>query len=105
VSDRAAPFSIVLEVDNEGARLVLTGEIDLAAVPEFFQRIQDANRLGSPRITLDMRAATLIDSSGLGVIARLAAAGVNIDIHGATGVVHRALEISGLGHTDNVTMY
>jgi anti-anti-sigma factor len=105
VSDRGPPFSIVVEADNGKPRLVLSGEIDLAAVPEFFERLQDADRMGGRRISLDMHLVTLIDSSGLGVIARLAAAGVTLEIHGATGVVLRALEISGLGRSDNVTIY
>jgi anti-anti-sigma factor len=105
VSERAAPFSILLEADGEQPRLVLRGEIDRAAVPEFLERIQDVDRLGSRHITLDMHSATLIDASSLGLIAQLAAAGIRIDIDGATGIVHRALTISGLGHTDNVTIY
>jgi hypothetical protein len=40
-----------------------------------------------------MHHVSLIDSSGLGVLARLAAGGVTIEIRGARGVVGRALEI------------
>jgi anti-anti-sigma regulatory factor len=56
-------------------------------------------------VIVDMHDETLINSSGLGVLARLAAAGVNIEIRGARGVVRRALEISGLDKVPNVRVW
>lgn len=105
MSHRPSPFSIRLEPDATRPRLVLEGEIDLASVPEFFERIQDADRIGGRSIALDMSGVTLIDSSGLGVIARLAASGLVLEIYGATGVVRRALDISGLTLSENVRMH
>jgi anti-anti-sigma factor len=49
-----------------------------------------------------MHDVTLIDSSGLGVLARLAAAGVEMELRGARGVVRRALEIAALDKVPNV---
>ena len=66
--------------------------------------MQDADRAGGSHIVLDLSEATLLDSAGLGVISRLAGAGVRIHIHGATGVVRRALDIGRLAQTPNITL-
>ena len=90
-------------VEDEGeTRVVLSGDIDLAAVPEFFARMQQADRATAGVVIAVMHDVTLIDSSGLGVLARLAAAGVEMELRGAQGVVRRALEISGLDKVPNV---
>ena len=90
-------------VEDEGEiRLVLSGEIDLAAVPEFFARLQEADRATRGAVIVVMHDVSLIDSSGLGVLARFAAAGVEMEIRGAQGIVRRALEISGLDQLPNV---
>ena len=49
-----------------------------------------------------MRDVSLTDSSGLGVLARVAAGGVAIEMRGARGVMGRAIEISGLDRTVNI---
>jgi anti-anti-sigma factor len=83
-------------VEDEGeVRLLLGGDIDVAVVPEFFSRMQEADRASKGAVIVVMHDVSLIDSSGLGVLARLAAAGVEMQICGAQGVVRRALEISG----------
>lgn len=90
-------------VEDEGEiRVVLSGDIDLAAVPEFFARMQQADRVAGGVVIAVMHDVTLIDSSGLGVLARLAAAGVEMELRGTQGVVRRALEISGLDKVPNV---
>ena len=98
------PYDMRVEMVDGEARVVLVGDIDLVAVPELFERMHDADRLGGHRIILDLEAATLLDSAALGVIGRLAGAGVRIEIRGATGVVGRALRISGVDQTANVTV-
>jgi anti-anti-sigma factor len=89
-------------VEEGEARVVLHGEIDVTAVPAFFARVQEGDRANANKVVLMMHDISLIDSSGLGVLARLAAGGVRIEIRGARGVVRRALEISGLDQTTNV---
>ena len=90
-------------VEDEGEiRLVASGDIDLAAVPEFFARMQEADRAARGPVIVVMYDVTMIDSSGLGVLARLAAAGITMEIRGARGVVRRALEISGLDQLPNL---
>jgi anti-anti-sigma factor len=98
----ATSFTARLEVDDREARVVLSGDIDLSAVPEFFERIQAADRAMQGRVVLIMKDVTLIDSSGLGVLARLAAAGVRMEIRGAAGITRRALDISGVGLSQNI---
>jgi anti-anti-sigma factor len=64
--------------------------------------VQQAERARSGIVIVVMHDVTLIDSSGLGVLARLTAAGVEMELRGAQGVVRRALEISGLNNVPNV---
>ena len=78
------------------------GDIDLLAVPELFERIQDADRADRGGVIVVMDDVRLIDSAGLGVLARLAGAGVNLELRGATSVTRRALEISGLDGAANI---
>jgi anti-anti-sigma factor len=93
-----------VERDHDECRVVLSGEIDLVAVPDVFARIQEADREGADRLVVLMTDVTLIDSSGIGVLARLAAAQVQMEIRGATGVVRRAIDISGVALSPNIRM-
>ncbi|MEY2403024.1 MAG: hypothetical protein QOD38_575 [Acidimicrobiaceae bacterium] len=90
-------------VDGE-SRVVLSGEIDLIAVPDVFARIQEADREGAARVVVLMRDVTLIDSSGIGVLARLAAANVQMELRGTTGVVRRAIDISGVALSPSIRL-
>jgi anti-anti-sigma factor len=95
-------FAVHVEMDHDDCRVVLSGEVDLAAVPELFAALQEADRIRSGQLIVLLHDVTLVDSSGLGVFARLAAAGVHMELRGATGVVRRAIDISGLGLTYNI---
>jgi len=44
------------------------GEIDLFTAPEFKQRINAAIESGVPRVVVDLREASFIDSSSLGIL-------------------------------------
>ena len=92
-------------VEDEGeVRLVLSGDIDLEGVPEFFSRMQQADRVSKGAVIVVMHDVSLIDSAGVGVLARLAAAGVEMELRGAQGIVRRVLEISGLDSLPNVRL-
>lgn len=93
-----------LEREDGECRVVLSGEIDLMAVPDVFACIQEADREGADRVIVLMNDVTLLDSSGIGVFARLAAADVHMVLRGATGVVRRALDISGVGLSPNIQL-
>jgi anti-anti-sigma factor len=101
--DPAATHARV-EVVNGERRVVLSGEIDMTAVPEVFACIQEADRASTGPLVIMMNEVTLIDSSGLGVLARLAAAGVRMELRGPEGIVRRALSISGLDAAPNITL-
>lgn len=98
----APHYAIRLDTTDIGVRVVVSGEIDALAVPEFFTRLQEADRVRRGPLVVVMDDVTLIDSSGLGVIARLAAAQVDIEIRGARGIARRALDISGLAKSPYV---
>jgi anti-anti-sigma factor len=52
---------------------VLSGELDISAVPRFRQMVEDVLPGASP-VALDLRDVALVDSSGLGALLRLAQA-------------------------------
>jgi anti-anti-sigma factor len=56
-------------LDDEGrARLVLTGEIDLASAQAVRGAVGEALDEGAKEITLDLTPVTLLDSTGLSVL-------------------------------------
>ncbi len=103
VGERATFRAEVQQHDGE-LRVVLSGDIDLTSVPSVFARIQETERRTRGHVVVLMDDVTLIDSAGLGVLARLAAAGVEMELRGAQGVVRRALEISGLDTSPNIRL-
>jgi anti-anti-sigma factor len=60
-----------LFVSPDAARLVLTGEIDVALRAEITELMEEALRTGL-RVEVDARGVTFMDSSGVSLIARLA---------------------------------
>jgi anti-anti-sigma factor len=102
VAANEQPFSADIELHDGQPHVVLVGDLDLNAVPEFFARMQEADGVGTGELVVVMHGVSLLDSSGLGVLARLAAGGVKMEIRGAHGVVRRALEIGGLDQTPNI---
>jgi anti-sigma B factor antagonist len=68
--DYVSPFSISTLRTPAGERLVLTGELDLATVPDLRRRIDELAQKGQSRIELDFTAVDYIDSSGLAALVR-----------------------------------
>jgi anti-sigma B factor antagonist len=62
-------FSVDLIQDGGRARLALTGELDLAAVPTLEAAIPDL--AAGEALVVDLRDLTFIDSSGIHVLMRL----------------------------------
>ena len=62
-------FSVDLIQDGGSARLALTGELDLAAVPTLEAAIP--NLAAGEVLVVDLRDLTFIDSSGIHVLMRL----------------------------------
>jgi anti-anti-sigma factor len=75
---------------------MLSGEIDMAATVELFACLQSAERQTPGRVAIDLSGVTFLDSAGIGVLARLVAAGVVLELSNATGIAERALKIAGL---------
>jgi anti-sigma B factor antagonist len=84
---------------DDGARVVLTGEIDLDAAPEVTQELRAASQQFALPLLLDLGDVTLMDSVGLRVLLlawqEANAAGSVITIVQASPPVRRMLEWTG----------
>ncbi len=63
-----APFHLDCKHDDGSYRLALTGELDLATVPEFERALRTACADGARAVTIDLSGLTFIDSTGLRAI-------------------------------------
>jgi anti-anti-sigma factor len=62
-------FQVEVQMLENGAMLVLTGELDVAATPAFEEALASVS--GSDPLIVDLRGLEFIDSTGLGVLVRL----------------------------------
>ena len=91
----------VLSIDvthSEGARLVaVAGDVDLATVPELAEELGRTERCD---VIVDLASVTFIDSSGLRCLVeahkRLHGDGDRLTVRGASPLVRRIFEITGL---------
>jgi anti-sigma B factor antagonist len=60
-----APFEIDVAGDGQTARLVLTGELDLATVPRVEQAVDATLAQRARALIIDLSGLAFIDSSGL----------------------------------------
>src|SRR5438270_8164330 len=58
-------FRIRIDREDESYRLSLTGELDIATVPEFERAVGAAGSNGARSITVDLSGLAFIDSTGL----------------------------------------
>lgn len=81
-----------------GERVVAgTGDIDLVSADGFRDALVAAAADGLP-VVVDLSAVTFLDAAGLSaLVAGRIAAGGRFRVVGATGVVRRVLEVTGLG--------
>ena len=79
---------IELARDAGRLRIVLRGEIDVVARPELEQVIRGLDPVGLERVTVDIREATFLDSTGLNMAHRLDRWGRD---HGVVVVFTRAI--------------
>jgi anti-anti-sigma factor len=61
------PFSVRCEERDEGAVVVVTGEVDMSTSPALREQLLAPEALRDI-VVLDLRAVTFMDSSGLGAI-------------------------------------
>lgn len=61
-------FSMDRDPDTQAQQIVLSGEIDLFAAPDFKSRLYEAVGEGNADIILDCAGLSYIDSTGLGIL-------------------------------------
>jgi anti-anti-sigma factor len=61
----ASAFDITSEFQPGGARLHLTGELDIATAPALEAAVDAALKRGAQRLLLDLSDLSFVDSSGL----------------------------------------
>jgi anti-sigma B factor antagonist len=93
-------FGIVaVRSDEDTAAVSPSGDLDVSTSPRLLACIDELLAEGRSRITLDMRAVTFIDSSGLGALVKAykrAGPSVTLTVVEPRPHVHRAMEISGI---------
>jgi anti-sigma B factor antagonist len=62
---RASRFEIHSDLQDDSARLTLSGELDLATVPQVEEAVATVLARGARRLVVDLSAITFVDSSGL----------------------------------------
>jgi anti-sigma B factor antagonist len=87
---------------HDAIHVLLTGEIDVAAVPAVTRSIQRALANHGRRIVINLDAVTFLDSSGLGAIVGGYRDAVRLGVGFSIGppavpAVARVLELTGLG--------
>jgi anti-anti-sigma factor len=87
---------IEVRVDDDVPVLVLIGEFDLAARDLLQEQLRTLQADGHRRIVLDLSRTQFVDSSAIGAVALAHRGGLDMTLRGATGVVYKALEVSGL---------
>src|SRR5690242_987027 len=68
-----SPFSVQRSDRDHAVVMALGGDLDLVAAPELEELLQ-ASAVSGARVVVDLRALEFIDSSGLAVLSRAAAA-------------------------------
>jgi anti-anti-sigma factor len=89
--------------DGEGARVRAIGELDLDAVPALAAEIAQLRQAGCPRVVIDLRELSFLDSSGLRLLldsyAEARKDGHTIALIPGPRAVQRVFELTGTtGH-------
>jgi len=95
-----APFDMTFEPGSRACVFRLSGDLDMAVVPELRERLDRSLGVGCENVVLDLTGVLYADSSALGLLVwldhRLRPIGGRLVIAGASGDVSRILELSGL---------
>lgn len=93
-------FGIVaVRHDESSVAVSPAGDLDVSTSPRLLACIDELLAEGRSKITLDLRAVTFIDSSGLGALVKAhkrAAPPAELTVVQPRPHVHRAMEISGI---------
>jgi anti-anti-sigma factor len=94
-------LTITVTRHDDGAVVVLAGEIDIAAVPELRRHFDELLDEGASAVTLDLHRLRFVDSSGLqlllGLAERLREVGGRLEMRCVPPVLSRLAEITGTG--------
>ncbi len=98
MSDPGPAFSVEVSppVDGGVATVRVAGEIDIATVDLLAAALDPLVEAGATEIVLDMAEVLFIDSSGLAVLAGLAARGTKVAIRHASEILERIVKTTGL---------
>ena len=87
---------IELSTGSESPTITLVGEFDLSNAPDLLARFDELAESGVARIHVDMTQTSFIDSTVLGAFGLAYRRGLHLTIRGASDVVQRQLDASGL---------
>jgi anti-sigma B factor antagonist len=95
------PFDVeVASTEGTSVTVRIVGELDLTTAPRLEQRLAELHGEGARRLTVDLRALTFIDSSGLSALVstlkRYRSDGGDVVLRSPTRATAKVLEISGL---------
>lgn len=99
--DRSRPkrLTIAVEGDPQGVRVRLTGELDLATVPELGRALDEIASNGQSRLLIDLDGVEFMDSTGLSAILRAvrdaAAHGYRVTVRRGSPQVQRLFALTG----------
>jgi anti-sigma B factor antagonist len=82
--------------DPECPTITLVGEFDLSNAPDLVRRFDELADASVPRVIIDMTETSFIDSTVLGAFGLAYRRGLHLTIRGASDVVRRHLDSSGL---------
>jgi anti-anti-sigma factor len=92
----------VIEVRIEGnARIVVSGELDMATSPQFTSAVESvAMRDGTQRVVVDFAEVTFLDSSGISALclarSKLSAEGMVLVLGPTSLQVEKVIQLAGL---------
>jgi anti-sigma B factor antagonist len=92
------PFHVISERSAEAHRIIATGELDIATVPQLEEAFDAAAAANDgARIVVDLAGVTFIDSTGLRLLIRMNenSADGRLAIR-STPIVDRLLQVTGL---------
>ena len=98
-SSSAAPFEVRVRPDRKHVVVELSGELDIAAIPQFREQCDELLGAGFRHIVIDLRELAFIDSTGLHLLIDLSAAarhdGWELSVIPRSDAVQRILVVSG----------
>jgi anti-sigma B factor antagonist len=93
-------LDIAIERDDQVAVVSVTGELDLASVPQLRSCLTDLIGRGEVRLVVDLGGVTFCDSTALGVFVgahrRVTASNGRIEFHQPPASLRNLLVVSGL---------